>query len=1314
MNTKGMKFLAVLAVLAMAFAAFAVIAPAETDDAAATYNAGHITGTTTDIIAATSATELADNGIYYYTADATVTVTTGLKDVVLVAAPDVTLTFQASGTAASWEVAYLALLVGTAEVTGTNVDVTLTVKTGLNASPAIHAWDPASKTADSELAFNAATDAIKLKATTTGFSPVAGDYDADLYASTYTLEGTYGKLSTGAATTLTLINFTGVITGTTDTNNAKLSKFTGVVTTTGAGIASVTTWTSGELELTKGAMTLETNIPSGTLYVDAGASVGATEAFATNEGSISIKATGSFTIAGALKNKGTITNLGTFAGDFAIENATTGKITTGDGWTSAGVVTNNGSFVFKETTAESAVKFAPTSFGTVNNQISASKEVSGEISDDRYGYNQTVTVIGDTVINGELTLEGVLIINEGVTLTIADGGLINLKGSQSMLKNYGTIEIIGQVVDDIAPINAVKGTVLNYGTIEVGNASSAPIKDSITLGSADSVAFFYNYGVFDIEVGQMTIVGGKGVLVNKTGGSIIDEGTIKVTTAAATIYNAGSIKFDGPALINAAAVSKIAMINGAASVNIVTLALATNDFTIENAVKWFEKDTTAAYAPTNTITLPKQGIIDADPVNVLLYRLNIAPYAVNTGEPYYFTLSGNVSITDANFADTSATYTIGLAGSSDAKAVYIGDLIVQKGIMFSTAANTSLVFYGTSQMINGASASIANASETNEITVTGELMITTAKLSSSTEQGFAKINAAMYSVTMSAITVNYYKTLSAALADADIADDKTITTSGDNLVSSDLTIPAGVTVKNLGASAEITIKDGAKLTIADGGLLKNSGSVYVNGTMYAAVVKTGVSGTSTVYSDVKVLGAVDATWTSLASALESASAGDTIVITSNNVYLTKDTTVKAGVVLDTNEKNLFTYEAADKTDKTHKLTVNGTLVLYSAGTFKNYNNVVLNGYLVSDDKRTYITTELPGCYFEDQVNNVDYYYIAGIKNIGDIAASGITDIEVNGNVSVPTLSFAGADEKVNVTFNNDVEVPTITIGNAVVTFKAATIDATIASGSSSVALNGTIPATKTLKFTADKGLAVEGQFTTTAGKTGAFTVNGDVTLGDITVDKMKIAGTATTKKTLTVGKITVTGGLEILKGGKIDADYAMVTGAITTATDASASTIDNITIGSTTSAIAAAAKVDGKITAVAVVLFAGNTVGESIIENMKSTEFFVDGKLWFTVYSNSAVTLSKLSIPAVNGIADAESTELPGDLAIDGDGNLVGTFTPNNSTCNIAVDYEIYNITIITDAGIKAVYIDGKVLASPPSGTNNFELEGLKAGTYKV
>ena len=35
MNTKGTKFLAVLAVLVMAFAAFAVIAPAETDDAAA-------------------------------------------------------------------------------------------------------------------------------------------------------------------------------------------------------------------------------------------------------------------------------------------------------------------------------------------------------------------------------------------------------------------------------------------------------------------------------------------------------------------------------------------------------------------------------------------------------------------------------------------------------------------------------------------------------------------------------------------------------------------------------------------------------------------------------------------------------------------------------------------------------------------------------------------------------------------------------------------------------------------------------------------------------------------------------------------------------------------------------------------------------------------------------------------------------------------------------------------------------------------------------------------------------------------------------
>ncbi|MBR4203636.1 MAG: hypothetical protein IKQ93_08710, partial [Candidatus Methanomethylophilaceae archaeon] len=67
-------------------------------------------------------------------------------------------------------------------------------------------------------------------------------------------------------------------------------------------------------------------------------------------------------------------------------------------------------------------------------------------------------------------------------------------------------------------------------------------------------------------------------------------------------------------------------------------------------------------------------------------------------------------------------------------------------------------------------------------------------------------------------------------------------------------------------------------------------------------------------------------------------------------------------------------------------------------------------------------------------------------------------------------------------------------------------------------------------------------------------------------------------------------------------------------------------------------------------------------------------------------------------------------------GTTPATGTIGTSTTAYAnIIYDIYKVFIYTDAGVKSVSIDGKVLVSPASGQNVFyTVENLKAGNHKV
>ncbi|MBE6519296.1 MAG: hypothetical protein E7Z70_07190 [Thermoplasmata archaeon] len=1290
MNTKGTKILAVLAVLAMAFAAFAVIAPAEIDDAA---DADMPLSGYVELSDGATLNTIGSASHYYVRSNITVNVDT------------------TSGTIGDYASAVnIVVLKG----------CTVTVKNTGSTIPLVYAWVATNETFDTETgtytvelnnkdvrdigAQIGPDDKVVWASVQEGtswtfyFGPYSDDLNIDTVDCKVTGDWTTHPIYIKGSK-LIAINLTAIVKSNTAElgTEFKVTKFSGEISYVDATTLSVDKWTSGDIEVVKSEdSTLNSDISTGsTLYVDAGATITAGSEF-TNNGTINIKQTkdssgvvdvGIFILNVDMVNNGVINNLGEFEQNGSITNE--GKITTGeDGglvkWSHySGEVINNGTFTFKETTAASGVVFSSESTGDVRNQVASNKDVSGTITSDTYGESQSATIIASSTLTGTLELNGLLIVNEGVTLTITGDGEIVLGSPQSVIINNGNI-----VIQNNKGIDNQKGFVYNYGKMTFSDPSTAidignPI---LEIGSAGA-AFMKNYGTVTNSVGYV-VVGATGSFMNQSGATFISNSYLNLDDGA-LITNAGKIQIDGTVNTNGDG-QAITLTDKAATVQIVGLILPGKGLTIVNE--------TGVEGAVGSVVLATTHYDEAPGVaehTDLITGLNVATY--DNGKALI--VSGNVSLYSDTYGQTiSENYAIALEGTT----AYIGDLTLQEKVLLA-GDNETFKVVGTLVAVNPGSAVIQNMDAGGIITVDGKIITSVSPLS-----GYTTLNAAMYqTISESFIKTYYYTTLPNAVAEASDLGVAEVTIYGSLEVKSDLTIPAPLIVKNQGI---LTIKDGANVIVAEGAELNNGGTIYVNGSLYAYKIED-ISGNTTsiaIVSDVKVVGSEDVLYTNLYSALESAKAGDTVVITKDDgepVRLAKDTTIPLGVTLDTNEKALNT--------NGKKLIVNGTLVLYAAGSFTSYEDVTLNGYIVSDDQRTYSSTGLAGAYYYTDVDSVDRYYIAGIKNLADITASGVTEIAVYGDISTTAITFAGADETATVTFYDNVDVTTMTATKAVVVFNSgSTVKATVTDGDNAVALVGDVPAGKNLRVTLGDNFKVGGDFdaVTTAVSKFVFTLSGTSTINALNVNGLRVDGTAITDgAVIIVNDLVVTGSLTVAEGKTLSAKNAMVTGAI----DAiGAATITNVNIGSTSNAVKAAADVGGKVTATVVVLFAGNTVDSEIIEDMRYTEFYVDGKLWFTVYSNGLVELNDLTVPVTDAIAHPGHYD---DLTVGEDGKLSGTLTPGDkASYDLAVDYKIYNVTINTDAGIKAVYINGKVMTSPASGLNNFTLEGLEAGTYEV
>ena len=285
-------------------------------------------------------------------------------------------------------------------------------------------------------------------------------------------------------------------------------------------------------------------------------------------------------------------------------------------------------------------------------------------------------------------------------------------------------------------------------------------------------------------------------------------------------------------------------------------------------------------------------------------------------------------------------------------------------------------------------------------------------------------------------------------------------------------------------------------------------------------------------------------------------------------------------------------------------------------------------------------------------------------------------------LTVSSLTLSGMDLTVNGKITG-----TVAVGDAAVDMKAVT-GISITSHDSKLAF---------------AGAAVKGTVTVSKG-----TVYGDATIGNDAKTVFTVASGATLEiaRTVTVNNLAIDGTVNVPSAKtltvKTNADLA---GAVTVApaTDSKAAGTFNVAgelyMGISSddiTATGAAASFSGPVQIASgkkVLVAADATVDDAFnasVKGYESTQFYVQGSLWFTAYANGDDVKIK-----VNDIP-VENVKLSGWSKTDGGAaESVSDFTYTIGTPSklyAVIVTEVYDIVIKADEGIANVYLDGQLM----------------------
>ena len=722
--------------------------------------------------------------------------------------------------------------------------------------------------------------------------------------------------------------------------------------------------------------------------------------------------------------------------------------------------------------------------------------VNGSIDTPYFGPKQILTINGEaTVVKGTtVTVMGKLVVPEGSKLTIE-------AGAELILDNLAPADIEGTIVIEAADDTSSNGKLTVKagavslgasqaidgdidlqiagsvkGSLELGKDVTLTMNDTSKLKTAEDVSITVGqsavlelFGAFDgaeisnagtvVINSEVPATSGSTIKMTADGAAVdVQKYTVSgsATEAKLTITDEGNVLYTYKNKSNNNAEAYVTFANEhdevVLSAEITGITSGQNDYSVSIAgIKVVEQITTKAWSGSGAYE---------DAINAGLYNK----------KQYYQSMDvcGSVDgsyayIGDATASDSAkVTATLELTATADSKhssIVISGELSVGSDAVVDSKGVTKVT--GTVTAAPEDNKSIFKATA-GRVTVDGEGKIVITGQQFSDEQ---KIDASKYvteaTVSSKKVKTYTYTTIDSALAAAKDAGLKEIVVLGKQTVTADAEVPAGTTVNvsTSGAALSIGKAVGGKstvLTVANGGALKGNNDVTVNGTLYA-LNKSDIKNASYVKSDVYSEQTNEAgepvkngwaKWTNLTTALDGASAGETITVSKTDlVVISENLVVKDGVTLVLPDKT-----AGIKLKDGVTLTVDGTVVvegsadIYAETGFdltaqkvedKKYSSaVVVNGALKTDAEVKYdsgttanqsgttdkaLTGEangapIAGAYYQTE----DYFVITTLeKALADAENFILPDVKVHGKVVAGDVKAVGGDTLETITVSAD-------------------------------------------------------------------------------------------------------------------------------------------------------------------------------------------------------------------------------------------------------------------------------------------------------
>ena len=553
--------------------------------------------------------------------------------------------------------------------------------------------------------------------------------------------------------------------------------------------------------------------------------------------------------------------------------------------------------------------------------------------------------------------------------------------------------------------------------------------------------------------------------------------------------------------------------------------------------------------------------------------------------------------------------------------------------------------------------------------------------------------------------------LASAIAAAEPGSVVTVTkTDSEVIISSNMVIPEGIALAIPQGTVGILLKNGVTLTI--------DGIVIVGSNIYAEQA-FGLNAQS-------------------------------IKSTNNNCRYSSAIVVN-GALISTDEIKYGNGAAAGETAST----TNEYKVALIGGTYAAGRVLTFNGADPSAKAETSVTAPIAGAYYTMKGGSNTYYVISSLEFAAQNIESVTNDIKIHGDVSALTLEFAKTDDFSKITIKADnVTAPTSIETNYKIitelTVATLVLDEVSLVSEAGAAYNGIVGnGTDAMTFVDVSGMTVldksnklyvYGNVDADAEDAGAVVSAGAVYLG-YSNTAFAFDGIDTDAKI--ANYLTIADGAEAIAENCGNVDLMRVEGTFKVPANKTASVtqvlidLGVVDVAATTETTAKGIlTVTGKmyvgcdaspaaITTEFAVAYLngpinfGDKTGIFVMDDAvvdlyaaacllalnKSTTFYVEDEEVFTMYAKGtfALDLTPLTIPEakVSGWVDENGKAVTS-------GNV-----GDHEELYASIDYNIYQIVIITDAGVKSVAINGIELVS--DGGNKFVTNArLIAGTYKV